>query len=121
MYFCKIVNFFNVFYGFLEFFLSLYRGIKLPFKGLPQAFFLCAPQKKTQGHKNSRNRKLKKIIQNSSKNLWFPAFLAQILKDTFGKIAKSNSQGRKITHFFQINDVLKLKTKIFQRFPPKAQ
>ena len=83
--------------------------------------FFCAPPKKTQGHRNSRNRKLKKITQNSSKNLRFPAFLDQNLKDTFWKIAKSNSQGRKITHFFQINDVFKLKTKIFQRFPPKTQ
>ena len=91
---------------------------------LRQAFF-CAPLKKTQGRPNSRNRKLKKITQNSCKNLHFPAFLDQNLKDTFWKIAqliaKSNSQGRKITHFFPINNVFKLKTQIFQRFPPKTQ
>ena len=66
-------------------------------------FFSCTPEK-NQGHQNSRNRKLKKITQNSRKNLHFPAFLDQNLKYTFWKIAqliaKSNSQGRKVTHFF---------------------
>ena len=50
-------------------------------KTSPTTGFL--PPKKTQGHRNSRNRKLKEITQNSSKNLRFPAFLDQNLKDTF--------------------------------------
>ena len=34
----------------------------------------CAPQKKTQGHQNTRNRKLKELTQTSSKYLRFQAF-----------------------------------------------
>ena len=89
-----------------------------------QAFFLCTPQK------NSRTPKLKKseTQENNSKlkqkssfsGIFGPKFKRYILKNA-QLIAKSNSQGKKITHFFQINNVFKLKTQIFQRFPPKTQ
>ena len=73
---------------------------------LAQAFFSCTPEK------NSRTPKLKKseTQENNSKlkeKSLFSGIFSPKLKDIFLKIAKSNSEGRKITHFFQIDDVLK--------------
>ena len=73
------------------------------------------PRKKLKDTETQENNS--KLKQKSS----FSGIFGPKLKDIFQKIAKSNSEGRKMTHFFQIDDVFELKTKTFQRFPSKPQ